>query len=43
MTFLDTFLNGEKGLFKPSSLTPMQKLILRFVVCWTGFLWICRN
>ncbi|MDA3905773.1 MAG: cbb3-type cytochrome c oxidase subunit I [Bacteroidales bacterium] len=32
MTFKDTFLNGEQGLFKPASLTPMQKLILRFVV-----------
>jgi cytochrome c oxidase subunit 1 len=25
-------MNGEQGLFKPSGLTPMQKLILRFVV-----------
>lgn len=32
MRFKDTFMNGEQGLFKPSSLTPMQKLILRFVV-----------
>jgi len=32
MTFKDTFLNGEQGLFKPASLTPMQKLVLRFVV-----------
>ncbi len=32
MSFKDTFMNGEQGLFKPSSLTPMQKLILRFVV-----------
>jgi len=32
MSFKDTFMNGEQGLFKPGSLTPMQKLILRFVV-----------
>mgnify|MGYP002344168547 CR=1 FL=1 len=32
MSFKDTFLHGEQGLFKPSGLTPMQKLILRFVV-----------
>ena len=32
MSFINTFLNGEKGMFKPSSLTPMQKLVLRFVV-----------
>lgn len=32
MNFKDTFLNGEQGLFKPSTLTPMQKLVLRFVV-----------
>jgi cytochrome c oxidase subunit 1 len=32
MSFIDTFMNGEKGLFKSSSLTPMQKLVLRFVV-----------
>ena len=32
MNFKDTFLNGEQGLFKPTSLTPMQKLVLRFVV-----------
>lgn len=32
MNFKDTFLNGEQGLFKPGSLTPMQKLVLRFVV-----------
>ncbi len=32
MSFKDTFLNGEQGLFKPNSLTPMQKLALRFVV-----------
>lgn len=32
MNIKDTFLNGEQGLFKPSTLTPMQKLVLRFVV-----------
>ncbi len=32
MSFKYTFMNGEQGLFKPSGLTPMQKLILRFVV-----------
>lgn len=32
MKFIDIFLNGEEGLFKPKSLTPAQKLILRFVV-----------
>ncbi|MCU0371453.1 MAG: cbb3-type cytochrome c oxidase subunit I, partial [Bacteroidales bacterium] len=28
----NTFLDGVEGLFKPDSLTPMQKLTLRFVV-----------
>jgi cytochrome c oxidase subunit I len=32
MSFVQTFLNGEQGLFKPKTLTPMQKLALRFVV-----------
>ena len=32
MNFLQTLLYGEEGLFKPHSLTPMQKLTLRFVV-----------
>ncbi len=32
MNFLQTLLKGEQGLFKPDSLTPMQKLTLRFVV-----------
>jgi cytochrome c oxidase subunit 1 len=32
MNFKDTFMNGEQGLFKPATLTPMQKLVLRFVV-----------
>jgi len=32
MNFIDTFMEGEQRLFKPDSLTPMQKMILRFVV-----------
>ena len=32
MNFLQTLIYGEEGLFKPKSLTPMQKLTLRFVV-----------
>jgi cytochrome c oxidase subunit 1 len=32
MSFLKTFLSGEEGLFKPETLTPMQKLTLRYVV-----------
>ncbi|NJD08906.1 MAG: cbb3-type cytochrome c oxidase subunit I [Gemmatimonadetes bacterium] len=32
MTFLATLMNGEQAAFKPASLTPMQKLTLRFVV-----------
>ncbi|MGD2120513.1 MAG: cbb3-type cytochrome c oxidase subunit I [Gemmatimonadota bacterium] len=32
MSFKETFLNGEEGLFKPDTLTPMQKIVLRFVV-----------
>ncbi len=32
MSFKDTLLNGEQSLFKASGLTPMQKLVLRFVV-----------
>jgi cytochrome c oxidase subunit 1 len=32
MSFVQTFMDGEKGLFKPETLTPMQKLTLRFVV-----------
>jgi cytochrome c oxidase subunit I len=32
MNFLKTLSNGEEGLFKPNSLTPMQKMTLRFVV-----------
>lgn len=32
MSFIKTLVNGEEGLFKAGSLTPMQKLVLRFVV-----------
>lgn len=32
MKFIETFLYGDGGLFKPKTLTPLQKLILRFVV-----------
>ena len=32
MNFIQTFMDGEQRLFKPDSLTPMQKMILRFVV-----------
>jgi cytochrome c oxidase subunit I len=32
MSFIKTFLTGEEGHFKPDTLTPMQKLTLRFVV-----------
>ncbi len=32
MSFIKILTNGEQGLFKPNSLTPMQKLALRFVV-----------
>jgi cytochrome c oxidase subunit 1 len=32
MNFIQTFLKGEEGLFKPDSLTRMQKLTLRFVI-----------
>lgn len=32
MKFINILLDGEEGLFKPKSLTPMQKLVLRFVV-----------
>ncbi|MCL2466167.1 MAG: cbb3-type cytochrome c oxidase subunit I [Micrococcales bacterium] len=31
-TFTDTLLNGNKGTFKVSTLTPLQKLTLKFVV-----------
>ena len=32
MSYLQTLLDGEQGAFKPRTLTPMQKLTLRFVV-----------
>ena len=32
MNFLQTLTIGEEGLFKPDTLTPMQKMTLRFVV-----------
>jgi cytochrome c oxidase subunit 1 len=32
MSIAQTLVNGEQGLFKPRTLTPMQKLTLRFVV-----------
>jgi len=32
MSFIQTLINGEQGLFKSHTLTPMQKLTLRFVV-----------
>ena len=31
MNYLQTLLDGEQGAFKPKTLTPMQKLTLRFV------------
>ena len=36
--FYDTLMNGEQGLFKASGITPMQKLILRFVVVGIFFI-----
>ena len=32
MSFIKTLTDGEQGLFKSDTLTPMQKLLLRFVV-----------
>jgi cytochrome c oxidase subunit I len=32
MSLISTLVNGEQGLFRPKTLTPMQKLTLRFVV-----------
>ncbi|MEN6330855.1 MAG: cbb3-type cytochrome c oxidase subunit I, partial [Smithella sp.] len=32
MNFIQTFMSGEQGLFKSDTLTPMQKMTLRFVV-----------
>ena len=31
MTFLQTLVRGTKDLFKPDTLTPMQKMTRRFV------------
>ncbi len=32
MSFIKTLIDGEEGLFKSDTLTPMQKLTLRFIV-----------
>ncbi len=32
MSMLETLVAGERGLFKPATLTPIQKMTLRFVV-----------
>lgn len=32
MSYINTLMNGEQGLFKHTTLTPMQKMTLRFVV-----------
>jgi len=32
MSYIHTLVNGEQESFKPATLTPMQKMILRFVV-----------
>ncbi len=32
MSFKNTFMNGAEGLFKPDSLTQIQKIVLRFIV-----------
>ena len=32
MSYINTLMNGEQGLFKQHLLTPMQKMTLRFVV-----------
>ncbi len=32
MSFKDTFMNGAESLFKPDSLTQIQKIVLRFIV-----------
>lgn len=32
MSFINILINGEQGLFKADTLTPMQKMTLRFVV-----------
>ena len=43
MSFVQTLLNGEQGLFKPKTLTPMQKLTLRFVVVGLVYLRLRRH
>jgi cytochrome c oxidase subunit I len=37
VTFLQTLIGGNKGAFKPETLTPMQKLTLRFVIIGLGY------
>jgi len=37
MSFKNTFINGAEGLFKPDSLTQIQKIVLRFVVIGLAF------
>ena len=37
MSFIKTLINGEEGLFRHETLTPMQKLVLRFVVAGLVF------
>ena len=37
MNFGETLMNGEQGAFKSETLTPMQKLTLRFVVAGLVF------
>ncbi len=32
MSFIHTLVHGEQESFKPATLTPMQKMILRFIV-----------
>lgn len=32
MSFISVLMNGEQAAFKPATLTPMQKITLRFVV-----------
>jgi cytochrome c oxidase subunit I len=32
MSFIHTLVHGERASFKPATLTPMQKMILRFIV-----------
>ncbi|MHB1193720.1 MAG: cbb3-type cytochrome c oxidase subunit I [Longimicrobiales bacterium] len=37
MSFRDDLIHGERGVFKPDTLTPMQKITLRFVVMGLAF------